>query len=64
MPKTHEIRAIVEKALENARAAGFGATRQTEHAVRTLMQLHPEMSEQDAVKAVLRVERPYEAGES
>ena len=60
MPDTHETRRIIEKALENARAAGFGVTAQTEHAVRALMQVRPEMSEPDAVKAVLRVERPID----
>ena len=62
MTDTHQIRQIVEKALDNARKAGLGATAQTEHAVRALLQLRPEMSEADAIKAVLRVERPYETG--
>lgn len=59
MAKTYEVREIVEKALANAEAAGLGATQKTEHAVRALLQLRPEMTEDDAVKAVLRVERPY-----
>ena len=64
MMDTHQTRQIVEKALANAQKAGLGATAQTEHAVRALLQLRPEMSETDAIKAVLRIERPYESGRS
>ena len=59
MTSTYEVRRLIEKALDHARAAELGVTEQTEHAVRALLQAHPEMSELDAIKAVQRVQRPY-----
>lgn len=59
MTNTYEVRRLIEKALEHACAADLGVTEQTEHAVRALLQAHPEMSEVDAIKAVQRVQRPY-----
>ena len=59
MPNTYEIRRLIEAALDHARTAELGVTEQTEHAVRALLQAHPEMSEYDAIKAVQRVQRPY-----
>ena len=59
MTDTSDIRRVIEQALANARKAELGATGQTEHAVRALLQMHPELSEQEAVTAVRRVLRPY-----
>ena len=59
MTDTHDIRRIIEQALANARNAELGTTGQTEHAVRALLQMHPELSGQDAVTAVRRVLRPF-----
>ena len=59
MPNTYEIRRLIEAALDHARTAELGVSEQTEHAVRALLQAHPEMSEYDAIKAVQRVQRPY-----
>ena len=59
MTNTYEIRRLIEAALDHARRAELGVTEQTEHAVRALLQAHPEMSEVDAIKAVQRVQRPY-----
>jgi hypothetical protein len=53
-----KIRDIVEKALGNAKAAGFGRTEQIEHAVRALRQVDPQVSEEDAITAVRRIMRP------
>ena len=52
-----KIRDIVEKAVDNAKAAGYGRTEQIEHAVRALRQIDPHVSEQDAITAVRRVLR-------
>ncbi|MDH3472763.1 MAG: hypothetical protein OEM59_03635 [Rhodospirillales bacterium] len=59
MTDTEDIRRVIEKALENARAAELGVTKQTEHAVRAVLQMHPELTESEAVRAVQRVMRPY-----
>lgn len=59
MVDTYEVRRIVETALSNAAKAGLGVTEQTEHAVRALLQLRPELSEDQAIQAVRRVQRPY-----
>lgn len=59
MSDTHDIRRIIERALENAKKAELGVTQQSEHAVRAVLQMHPELSEQEAVQAVQRVMRPY-----
>ena len=59
MTDTSDIRRVIEQALANARKAELGATGQTEHAVRAILQMHPELSEQEAVQAVQRVMRPY-----
>lgn len=59
MVDTAHIRGIIEKALENARAADLDVPQQIEHAVRALLQMHPELSQQDAITAVRRVMRPY-----
>lgn len=59
MTDTFEVRQIVEKALANAEKAGLDVSKQTEHAVRALLQMRPEMTEPDAIQAVRRVQRPY-----
>ena len=55
MMDTFELNRIVNKALNNARAAGFSVTKQIEHAVRSVRQVHPEIDTSDAVTAVLRI---------
>ena len=55
MTETLELKSIINKALNNARAAGFGFAQQIEHAVRSVRQVHPEIDESDAVTAVLRI---------
>lgn len=59
MADTLDIRRIIEKALANAQEANLSPTKQTEHAVRAVMQMHPELKQEDAVTAVRRVLRPY-----
>ena len=59
MTDTSDIRRVIEKALANAQEAELGVTKQTEHAVRAVLQMHPEISEEEAVRAVRRVRRPY-----
>ena len=58
MVDTAHVRQVIEKALEHAREADLGVTEQMEHAVRSVMQMHPELKQQDAVQAVRRVMRP------
>lgn len=55
MTDTLELKRIVNKALNNARAAGFSFAQQIEHAVRSVRQIHPEIDTSDAVTAVLRI---------
>ena len=52
-----KIRVVVEKAVTNAVAAGFGRTEQIEHAVRALREMDPGLSEGNAITAVRRVLR-------
>ena len=49
------LREVIEKALANARDAGFSVSQQIEHCVRAVLQVFPEMKEEDAVTAVLNV---------
>ena len=58
MVDTAHVRQVIEKALANAREANLGVIEQMQHASRSVMQMHPELSEQDAVIAVRRVMRP------
>ena len=58
MVNTAHVRQVIEKALTNAREAKLGVTEQIQHAARSVMQMHPELSQQDAVTAVRRVMRP------
>lgn len=58
MVDTAHVRQVIEKALANAREANMGVTEQIQHAARSVMQVHPELSQEDAVTAVRRVMRP------
>ena len=55
MTDTLELKRIVSKALDDARAAGLSVPRQFEHAVRSVRQVYPEIDESDAVTAVIRI---------
>jgi len=55
MTDTLELNRIVNKALDDARAAGLSVPRQFEHAVRSVLQVYPEIDESDAVTAVIRI---------
>ena len=57
MMETTHIKSIVDKAMENAKAAGFGRTAQLEHALRALQQAAPDVSEEEARTALRRVLR-------
>ncbi|MDX1401488.1 MAG: hypothetical protein R3245_06175 [Kiloniellales bacterium] len=57
MVDTTHIKDIVERAMENAKAAGFDRSTQLEHALRALQQAAPEVSEKDARTALRRVVR-------
>lgn len=59
MTETFEVRQIIEKALANAEKAGLDVSKQTEHAVRAVLQVRPEMTEDQAIEAVRRIQRPY-----
>ncbi len=59
MTDTSDVRRIVEKALANAKEAGLDVTKQSEHAMRALLQMHPELTDEKARQAVLRILRPY-----
>lgn len=59
MTDTSDIRHVVEKALANAEKAGLSPTKSIEHAVRALQQMHPELSAEQAIQAVRRIQRPY-----
>ena len=50
-----ELKRIVNKALDDARAADLSVPRQFEHAVRSVRQVYPEIDESDAVTAVIRI---------
>ena len=54
---TEHARRVIQTAIANAEAAKFPFTERIEHAVRAVMQRFPEISADDAVKAVLRVSR-------
>ncbi len=43
---------IIRRALDEARAAGRDDTGQTEHAVRTVRELRPDMTATDALNAI------------
>ncbi len=58
MVDTAHVRQVIETALANAREANLGIMEQMQHASRSVMQAHPELSEEDAVTAVRRVMRP------
>ena len=58
MMDTAKIKGVVEKAVGNAEAAGFGRTEQIEHAVRVLREIEPTLSEESAITAVRRVMWP------
>jgi hypothetical protein len=58
MVDTAHVRQVIEIALANAREANMGVTEQIQHAARSVMQVHPELSQEDAVTAVRRVMRP------
>lgn len=49
------LKEVIEKALTNGRDAGFSVSQQIEHGVRSVLQVFPEMKEEDAVTAVLNV---------
>ncbi len=49
------LKEVIEKALANGRDAGFSVSQQIEHGVRSVLQVFPEMKEEDAVTAVLNV---------
>ena len=57
MPDPKVMKAIIEKSLSNAEAAGFGRTEQLEHALRALHQAMPEVGEEEARTAIRRVAR-------
>ncbi len=48
MTNPAEMKGVVLKALENARAAGMTMGDQLDHAVRVLIERHPEMNEERA----------------
>ena len=52
-----KVKELVERALSNAKAAGFGRTEQIEHAVRALRAADPMVSNEDAITAVRRILR-------
>ena len=56
---TEHARRVVQTALANAEAAKFSITKRIEHAVRAVMQKFPDITADDAVKAVQRVSRSY-----
>ncbi len=56
---TEHARRVIQTALVNAEAAHFPTTKRIEHAVRAVMQKFPELSADEAVKAVKRVSRSY-----
>jgi hypothetical protein len=58
MVDTAHVRQVIEKALTNAREAKLGIIEQMQHAARSVMQMHPELSQEDAVTAVRRIMRP------
>jgi hypothetical protein len=58
MVDTAHVRQVIEIALANAREANMSVIEQLQHASRSVMQAHPELSEEDAMTAVRRVMRP------
>ena len=56
---TEHARRVIQTALANAEAANMPTTKRLEHAVRAVMQQFPEISAEEAVKAVERVNRSY-----
>ncbi len=56
---TEHARRVIQTALANAVAANFPTTKRIEHAVRAVMQKFPDLSADQAVKAVERVSRGH-----
>lgn len=59
---TAKVEAVVRKSLANAEAAEMSMNKRIEHAVRSVMQVFPTLSQDEAVTAVRRVQDKMAAG--